>query len=961
MKQLTRNLSQEPYGPKKRLTFGFLAPAASGSIEVELWKVALEFGAARDVNMVFFSGGGYSYTLENRQQRNSVYDLVDVEYLDGLVVFGGLLVEHLGKEGLRQFCSRHYPLPMVSVSAHIPGIPSVMVDNYAGQRAVLQHLIEVHGCRRLAYVRGSDGNVEASTRYQAYVDTLDEFDIPFDESLVLQGDFSLEAGRRAVAILLDERKVECQAIVLANDNMAVGVLRELELRGFRVPYDFAVVGFDDIPESHLLSPPLTSVLQSWYDIGMRAFETLLDQISGKPVQSEVSFAPDLIIRQSCGCMLSDVAQASVTLSFDVRDQERWLLPPDPESLRSALAQVRERTALEMRNVLAATSQDLDPQWSYTLFESFVESLILGAADLFLNTLDKTLHKMGKLGVDIFLWNGVISALRRGVLPHLPERDTSRRAENFWQQARVLVTTMVGRVQVSLRLQQRDMDVILQDFGQALITTFDIGRLMDLIAQKLPSLGVRQFYLALYESPEPLALDARLILGYSEAGRVDTGPTGLPFSLGHLLSPGFLPEGKPHNLVVEPLYFQEHRLGFIVFCGDPRSSLVCSALRGQLSSALRGSLLVQQVEARAAQVQTAADVAHVVGSILDLQELLSRVVDLVCERFKLYYAGLFLVDQTGAWSGEANRWAVLRAGTGEAGQKMIALEHKLEIGGTSMIGACVARKQARIAMDVGDEATRFDNPLLPDTHSELALPLISRGHVIGALSIQSTKKNAFNEDDITILQTMASQVSVVIENTRLYEQAQSALEEMEATQRRYQQRVWSEYLSVAPVTSYESHLPEVAPVGDKIIPAVKTAISQQSLQLLKGADSGVEGHSALVVPTALRGGAIGVLGVHSDDPARVWTEDQIALVEAIAERMALAADNLRLLDASQRRASREQLTREITDKMRRATSMESLVQTAVHEMATAFGTSNTFVQLNVPQEEKQTTEEGTDED
>jgi GAF domain-containing protein/ABC-type sugar transport system substrate-binding protein len=179
--------------------------------------------------------------------------------------------------------------------------------------------------------------------------------------------------------------------------------------------------------------------------------------------------------------------------------------------------------------------------------------------------------------------------------------------------------------------------------------------------------------------------------------------------------------------------------------------------------------LSDLESRALRLQTASEVSRAVISILDPDELIQRVVDLVRERFDLYYVGLFMVDQTG----ESPRWAVLRAGTGRAGRIQLKQGHKLKVGGESMIGQCVAHAQARIALDVGEEATRFDNPHLPKTRSEMALPLISRGQTIGAMTVQSVREADFSEEDITALQTMADQVATAIENARLFEKQQQA--------------------------------------------------------------------------------------------------------------------------------------------------------------------------------------------
>ncbi|GAB4525044.1 MAG: hypothetical protein Fur0018_09140 [Anaerolineales bacterium] len=169
--------------------------------------------------------------------------------------------------------------------------------------------------------------------------------------------------------------------------------------------------------------------------------------------------------------------------------------------------------------------------------------------------------------------------------------------------------------------------------------------------------------------------------------------------------------------------------------------------------------------------TAARVAKNITSILDPDELLQQTVDIICDEFGFYYAGVFLVDSSG-------QWAVLRAGRGEAGRNMIAKGHKLAIGGNSMIGSAIQQHQARIALDVGEEAVFFKNPYLPYTRSEMALPLIMRDDAIGALTVQSTEEAAFSEDDIAALQSMADQLAVAIHNANLHRKNQELLRQAE---------------------------------------------------------------------------------------------------------------------------------------------------------------------------------------
>jgi PAS domain S-box-containing protein len=182
-------------------------------------------------------------------------------------------------------------------------------------------------------------------------------------------------------------------------------------------------------------------------------------------------------------------------------------------------------------------------------------------------------------------------------------------------------------------------------------------------------------------------------------------------------------------------------------------------------------LLYDLAHRSRLMELAAEVSTSLSTILDVNLLINRTVEQIKEHFGFYYVGLFLVDQT-------EEYAELRAGTGEAGQQLLAVGHKLKIGEGSMIGWTVKHARARIALDVGQDAVHFNNSFLPLTRSELALPLISRGHCIGALTFQSQYEADFSQDDLVILEVMAEQLAVVIENARLYEAVQGYATELE---------------------------------------------------------------------------------------------------------------------------------------------------------------------------------------
>lgn len=941
-----------------RPTIGLLIGETEDSISWTMWMGVDAVAQERGANLICFVGGALRAPYDFTAQANVLYDLVNPEILNGLVIWGGGLAQFTDPGEVRILCEQYRPLPVVNAALPLEGIPSILVDNYLGMHAAMVHLTEVHGYRRIAFIRGPEGHPEAEERYRAYTDVLARHALPLDADLIAPGEFSASSGIEAIALLLDERKLlpqaDFEAVVAVDDATAIGAMEALRARGIRVPGDVAVVGFDDTEEAKAVTPPLTTVRQPIYEQGQQATEMLLALLEGKQVPERVMLPTELVVRQSCGCLATSVVQAAV-----------GSVTGTGETFAVAFAAQREEILSKMIQAMGFSATGIVPEQAEQLLDAFsaelmTDSLVESASrgpgpGTFLSTLDDILGQVMTKGSDVVVWQEALSAMRCHTMPCLVDQEVLSRAEDLWQQARVMIGEAVQRAQVYRVLQADQQATRLREIGQALITTSNVTELMNVAAQELPRLGIKRGYVSLYEKPETPTEWSRLILAYDEEGRVELEAGGQRFPSRQLVPEGLLPQERRYSMVVEPLYFREDQLGIALFEASPREAMVYNVLREHLASALKRVLLVEQLESRALQLQTAGEVARAASRILNPDELIPQVVDLVRERFGLYYAGLFLVDQAGEWTGEPGRWAVLRAGTGEAGRQMVERGHRLEIGGTSMIGWCVANRQARIALDVGEEAVRFDNPLLPETRSEMALPLVSRGQAIGALTIQSSHEAAFTEENITVLQTMASQVANAIENARLFERTQTALKEMEATHRRYLQQAWTEYLQTAKATGYEIGRPDAAPLGNAVLSEIQQAMERQSTPtaavatVLTGGDGEGKDHSALVAPIALSGTVIGALSIHDDDGARQWTKDEIAFIEAIAERMALAAETLRLLEETQRRAARERLTREVTDKMRRAIDMDTLLQTVVRETATALDASGAFVQLSTPPE------------
>jgi len=332
----------------------------------------------------------------------------------------------------------------------------------------------------------------------------------------------------------------------------------------------------------------------------------------------------------------------------------------------------------------------------------------------------------------------------------------------------------------------------------------------------------------------------------------------------------------------------------------------------------------KIQSRAAQFEALAQVTQTITAIRDLQLLLPRITTVISENFGFYHVGIFLLD-------EINQFAILSATNSSGGKKMLERNHRLRVGEEGIVGYVAATGKARIAMDVGTDAVFFTNPDLPDTHSEIALPLISKNIIVGALDVQSTQIAAFTNEDIQMLSLLADQVSLAIENARLFDDTRKALAESEMISRRTTHEAWNRLPEQQKLLGYRYNVTGAAPLKELI----------NLTGTRSGKDKGKQAEAnRAVVPIALRGEVIGSLVVQS--PTGQWNEDQLDLIRAVAERVALSAENARLFEETTARAEREKLVSDITSKIRSHTDAQSMIQTAIDELRSALGASRVEV-------------------
>ena len=345
---------------------------------------------------------------------------------------------------------------------------------------------------------------------------------------------------------------------------------------------------------------------------------------------------------------------------------------------------------------------------------------------------------------------------------------------------------------------------------------------------------------------------------------------------------------------------------------------------------------RQTSKRASQLQAITQLSESIADFKNLNELFPSVAKLISERFGFYHVGIFLIDKD-------KNYAILQAANSEGGQRMLDRNHRLELG-VGVVGFAAQSGQPRIALDVGSDAFYFNNPDLPETHSEAALPMKSRGEIIGVLDVQSTETGAFSVEDLQVLTALANQVSIAFENTRLLTETRAALKQSQEVYNEFTRTEWTRAISIAEQPGFRYQAGRIEILENELdLPEVVSAV-QQGQVVTAPANGSEEKRPTLAVPVQLRGEVIGVLHIEAEDQSRTWNRDEISLVEAIAERAAIAMENARLFQDARRRASKEQLISEASAKIGNAINLENILETTAVELERVLGGSEVVIQF-----------------
>lgn len=516
---------------------------------------ALDAAADRGAHIACFVGGVLGAPHGQSGERNGVYALASPKNVDALVVLSGPIGYRVGAEALGEFCARFAPMPVCSLGFELRGTSNVCIDNDAGMRSEVDHLIEAHGIRRIAFLRGPPLNSEAELRYAAYLAALKSHGIDFAPELVVPGTFMPGDGRDAVRTLFVDRKIPVHAIgalVAANDFMALEAIEELANRGIRIPEQVAVTGFDDVEESRFALPPLTTVRQPLYEQGVVAVRHVLDRLKTGGSPERIVLSTESVLRRSCGCL--GIAQPCGKASN----------PPAPGlGFEASLLRRREKIVAEMARAARGRLAAAGPGWGDKLVNAFAEEMRSDKPSSFACAYDQLLRRLLSTGTDPSVCNDVLSILRARMLGLACDAERRARVEDLCQEARIRTAHALEAFHASRRVRSWGSARALGRACAAIAMARDLPELERAVTHHLPALGISRCFVAAFEGGSGEERVARLVLAQRPEARSSDTSWSSPIPAVELLRQRVLPTLGAHGFAVLPIVNGGRELGLLI--------------------------------------------------------------------------------------------------------------------------------------------------------------------------------------------------------------------------------------------------------------------------------------------------------------------------------------------------------------------------------------------------------------
>jgi len=573
----------------ERPFIGLLANDLVGSYQIGYWTGMKLAARQEDCDLLSLNGGEIGSTDLAKFMRNDAFRLLIPAKVDAIVLLAPVAANTMKPKKVREFVAKFAPIPVVVAGMELHGVPSVLVDNTAGMVSVVEHVLGDHGRKRPVFLGGPLHNPEAAERLAAFRSVRDKHGLPFVPEMEVVGEFDFGIGKERIKQLLDTG-LEFDAVIAANDDMALGAMEALKERGRRVPHDVVVTGFDDIEECLFSTPALTSVRQPVLEQGADCLRLALDLVDGKSVPHVTRQKTTLIPRGSCGCYSRSIEDGKLTTP------NTWIRgcsedgPGSSAHLEAAISECSDLDGFDRSN-----------PGLKTLIEALARDAAGGNGLESLRAFHALLDTCSRPDDELDRWQIFISRIRRATAPFLDQGSQEAFALNsLFHQLRILAHERAVQVSAYRSTQIERWTRLLHETGGRLVNCFDVNDLVETLATDLKGLQLASCHIVLRESRDSLE-SVRVVLSYSNGVRQQLPPSGEVRPLQALLKSLIRDSPLRCALAVEPLFFGKTSLGYMIMELNSRRGMLLDALRSQVSAALMGARLVEQVHSSAGVV------------------------------------------------------------------------------------------------------------------------------------------------------------------------------------------------------------------------------------------------------------------------------------------------------------------------------------------------------------------------
>lgn len=561
-------------------TIGVIIDQLVYEYQAEFWHGICAEAQQSGNNIISFVGSTVDYSEAGIVNRNKIYNIISSSRIDGAVVLSSSVLSRIDSDRKKDFISKIASYcPVVSVGDMFREYPSIGIDNRRGMYDSVNHLIKKHGKKRIAFIGGPETSDEAVIRFNAYKEALSDNNITYDERLYFQGKFIFDSGIEAVELLTD-RKTEFDAVVAANDWMAFGAIHELKRRNFDVPGKISVSGFDNVESAYVSNPPLSSVKQPLYKMGMKALSTISDIVDNRPFEMSSVFPTEHIIRDSCGCLLSESTDdeessgSSVSLSFDMSEIKKDLA----EKLRSDCTSSDSVSFLHHFNsVLAQVSRTED---------------IIEFHNLITEMRDELISPEALMGNDAAYGKAFNHSFIRGKeAENILKRycSTIHTIENHLHKSRSLITRRAEQLQFVKYLNTNHRSSQIIDIGQNLLTAYTKEHLLSVIKNSFPTVDINSCAIVLFDDPDnyPISKTSNVIFQYN--GEKEFVGKNESFETQKILPDNLWisDHASPWLVNVIPLNHNNETVGYVLYESKNLFGLIYEAFTSEIASALKG--------------------------------------------------------------------------------------------------------------------------------------------------------------------------------------------------------------------------------------------------------------------------------------------------------------------------------------------------------------------------------------